>query len=120
MIRPYTAVPESGELLIVEQTREYELVMVLSPEATEEEINSTVERVSGIVTTSKGSLGSHEIWGLRKLAYPVNNHREGNYVLTRFSLDPEAVQEFGRTLNASEEIIRFLVTKVEPQASPES
>ncbi len=98
--------------MVAQRTRDYEIVMVLSPEATEEEMGSTVERVHGVITDSGGSVGDHETWGLKKLAYPVRKFLEGNYVLTRFALGPQELRELSRVLNASEDILRFLVTKV--------
>ena len=98
--------------MVAQQTRDYELVMVLSPEATEEEIGSTVERVDGLITEGGGSVGDHETWGLKRLAFPVRKFQEGNYVLTRFALGPPELMELSRVLNASDDILRFLVTKV--------
>ena len=91
--------------------RDYELVMVLNPEATEEELSATVERVDGLIANGGGSVGEHETWGLRRLAFQVMRQREGNYVLTRFTSEPGAVGELNRSLKASEDVIRFLVTK---------
>jgi small subunit ribosomal protein S6 len=98
--------------LIAERIREYEVVMILSPEATEEEIAAAIERVDGLITGGGGTVGEHNNWGLKRLAFPVQNFREGNYVLVKFSMDSSAVTELNRNLKASEDIIRFLVTKV--------
>ncbi len=95
------------------QSREYELVMVLSAEATEDEISATVEWVDGLIASSDGSVGDHEMWGLRRLAFPVQRQREGNYVLTRFGSDPSTIAKLNRSLKAADDILRFLVTKVE-------
>ena len=97
--------------MVAQKTRDYELVMILSPEATEEEVSATVERVDGLIVNGGGTVAEHKNWGLRQLAYPVKNFHEGNYILTRFDLGADAVLEFNRTLTASEDIIRFLVTK---------
>jgi small subunit ribosomal protein S6 len=85
--------------------------MVLSPEATEEEVASTVERVDGMIAAGGGSVSEHDNWGVRRLAYPIRNFAEGNYVLTRFAVNAGAVIEISRTLKASEDILRYLVTK---------
>jgi small subunit ribosomal protein S6 len=98
--------------LIAERIREYEVVMILSSEATEEEIAAAIERVDGLITGGGGTLGEHNNWGLKRLAYPVQKFREGNYILVKFSMDSSAVTELNRSLKASEDIIRFLVTKV--------
>ena len=97
--------------MIAERIREYEVVMILSPEATEEEITATIERVDGLITGGGGTVGEHNNWGLKRLAFPVQKFREGNYILVKFLMDSSAVTEFNRSLKASEEIIRFLVTK---------
>ena len=106
--------------MIAEKAREYELVMILSPEATEDEVKSLVERINGLVTSNQGSVETNDVWGVRRLAYPIETHRAGNYILTRFSSGPDALKEINRGLNASEDIIRFLVTRMETQASPEN
>ena len=97
--------------MVAERIREYELVMVLSPEATEEEVSATVETVHGLISGEGGTVGEHEIWGLRRLAFPVMKFREGNYVLTHFESSPAAIDELKRNLKASQDIIRFLVTR---------
>ena len=106
--------------MVAQQSRDYELVMILSPEATEEEISATVERVDGMITSNEGSIEDHEIWGLRRLAFPVEKQREGNYVLTRFGTDPSAVAELNRSLKTADDIMRFLVTKVESRPAVRS
>ena len=99
--------------MVAQQTRDYELVMILSPEATEEEISASVERSDGLIAAGAGTVAEHQVWGLRRLAFPVKKLQEGNYVLTRFALDPSAVSELNRSLKASEDILRFLVTKAD-------
>jgi len=98
--------------LVAQRTRDYEIVMVLSPEATEEEISEVVERVGDLIGGGGGSLTEHNVWGLRPLAYPIKNFQEGNYVLAKFSVDADSISELNRTLQASEDIVRFLITKV--------
>jgi small subunit ribosomal protein S6 len=89
------------------------MVMILSPEATQDEVAATVERVDGLISGGGGAVMDHEMWGLKRLAYEINDFNEGNYVLTRFSLDANGVSELNRALNASEDIVRFLVTRQE-------
>ncbi len=95
--------------LTTQRLRDYELVMVLSPEVGDEEVTAAVERVTGFVTEHGGSVVDEENWGLRRLAYPIRNFQEGNYLLTRFTLDSQDVKELDRTLTASEEGLRHLV-----------
>ena len=95
-----------------ERSRDYELVMILSPEANEEELTATVERVSNFITEHGGTAEEPDNWGLRRLAYPVEEFMEGNYVLTRFSLEASNVSELDRSLTSSDDVLRHLVTKV--------
>ena len=99
--------------MAVERMREYEMVMILSPEATQDELSATVERVDGLIEDGGGAVADHETWGLKRLAYEIDDFNEGNYVLTRFSLDASGVSELNRALTASEDIVRFLVTRQE-------
>jgi small subunit ribosomal protein S6 len=104
--------------LVAERTREYELVMVLSPEAAAEEVAAAVERVTGVIAETGGEVSDHEIWGLRRLAYPINRFQEGHYVLAHFSLDATHLRELERTLTASEDVLRHLITKVDKRSKP--
>ena len=95
--------------LTTQRLRDYELVMVLSPELGDEEVAATAERVTGFVTERGGSVVDQENWGLRRLAYPIRNFQEGNYILARFTLDSQDVRELDRTLTASQDLLRHLV-----------
>ena len=97
--------------MVSNQSQEYELVMILSPEANEEELTATVERVSNFITERGGTAEEPDTWGLRRLAYPIEEFMEGNYVLTRFSLEASNVVELERNLGASDDVLRHLVTK---------
>ena len=85
--------------------------MVLSPEATEEEISSTRERIDKLIKESGGEVVDHELWGLKRLAFPIMKFNEGNYVLIKFSMDSNAAPELNRNITAAQDIIRFLITK---------
>lgn len=98
--------------MVAQRMRDYELVMVLSPEAGDEEISAITDRVANFITEHSGTVTVKDNWGLRRLAYPIQRFREGNYVLNRFSVDPNSMVELGRILNASEQVLRHLITKI--------
>lgn len=100
-----------GDLLASERVREYELIVILSPESTETEAQSIAETVNGWIVGGGGTVGEHDNWGLRRLAFPINKFREGNYTLINFTLSAEAVNELENNLQASQDIMRFLVTR---------
>ena len=96
---------------MAQRTRDYELVMILSPEATEDEVASTVERVEGQITDKGGTVSEREDWGVRRLAYPIRKFAEGNYLLRRFEAESSAVGDLNQSLRASEDVLRYLVIK---------
>ena len=97
--------------MVAQRLRDYEIVFILTPEANEDEVEAAVERISAFVTDRGGSFGEHEVWGLRRLAYPINKFMEGIYVLANFSLDASDLLELERSLTTSEDVIRHLITK---------
>ncbi len=97
--------------MVVESARNYELVVVLNPETTEDEVAAAVQTVDEMIKENGGTITEHESWGLKRLAFPVRKFNEGNYLLTRFSLEPGSVAELNRNLQASEDVLRFLVMK---------
>ena len=102
--------------LTFQRIRDYEVVMVLSPEATEAEASATVDRFSTFIADQGGTISHQENWGVRRLAYPIQRFEEGNYFLARFTLGPESVIELDRTLNASQDVLRHLVMKMDKKA----
>jgi small subunit ribosomal protein S6 len=93
--------------------RIYEELFIARPDATEEEIDGFVEQLTTTVTTTGGTVDKVEKWGKRRLAYRVEKHREGSYVLMQFSAGPESVKEFERRLRVSDLIIKFLTVRID-------
>ena len=92
--------------------RDYELVFIIRPESGDEDVSATIEKVNRFITEREGTVTEVTQWGRRKLAYPIKNHWEGNYVLTQFKLEPERTGELNESLRASEEILRHLLVRV--------
>ena len=72
--------------------RQYELVYIIAPDATEQEVTDLHTQVEGIVTRLNGTLEKTEQWGRRKLAYEIGPHKDGIYVLEQFSGGPDVVR----------------------------
>jgi len=92
--------------------RDYELIVIVSPEVPEEELPSHIDKISEFITNKGGSVTEVERWGKRKLAYPINHFREGNYVLTRFKLEPGTTAELEANIRISEKILRHLLVRL--------
>jgi small subunit ribosomal protein S6 len=97
-------------------TRDYELGFILNPEVSEEQTRAILERIEQIVNTHDGQVVKVNQWGRRRLAYPIEHHRDGHYVFIDMILTPETVLELDRTLKVSEEVLRHLITKRDPKA----
>ena len=93
--------------------RDYELVLIISPEIPEEDVPSAIDKVSQFITGRGGTVADVNRWGRRKLAYPIHRHMEGNYVLTQFRLDPDQVTGLEASLGLAEEVIRHLVVRTD-------
>ena len=92
--------------------RDYELIVIVSPEVPEEELPSHIDKISEFITNKGGSVTEVERWGKRKLAYPINHFREANYVLTRCKLEPGTTAELEANLRISEKILRHLLVRL--------
>ncbi len=97
--------------------RDYELGFILNPEVSEEQTRAIVERIGQIVKNYDGQVVKVNQWGRRRLAYPIQHHRDGYYVFIDMILTPETVLELDRTLKVSEEVMRHLVKRRDPKAA---
>jgi len=94
------------------QLRDYELVLIISPEVTDKVVDTILDSVSQFIIKRDGIISDVERWGKRRLTYPIKHFVEGNYVLTRFQLKPALSQELEANLQISEEILRHLLIKL--------
>lgn len=93
--------------------RIYEELYILRPDATEEDVDGSVEMIRGIVTGSGGSIDKVDKWGVRKLAYRLKKLHEGYYVLIQFSAKPEVVKELERRLRVSDAVVKFITVRID-------
>jgi small subunit ribosomal protein S6 len=93
--------------------RTYELIYILKPEATEQEVADLQTQVEGIVQRLGGSIEKTEPWGRRKLAYEIGKHKEGFYVLHVIQGSGELMKEIDRRLKVTDGLIRHLVVRVD-------
>jgi small subunit ribosomal protein S6 len=96
-------------------SRKYELVYVVSPDATDEQVADVHTQVESIVQRMNGQLEKTDNWGRRKLAYEIGRHKEGTYVLEVINGDGELMKEIDRRLKVSDLIIRHLVVRVDEE-----
>jgi small subunit ribosomal protein S6 len=96
-------------------SRKYELVYVVSPDATDEQVTELHTQVESIVQRMNGQLEKTDNWGRRKLAYEIGRHKEGTYVLEVINGDGELMKEIDRRLKVTDLVIRHLVVRVDEE-----
>ncbi|MBE9482977.1 MAG: 30S ribosomal protein S6 [Chloroflexi bacterium] len=92
--------------------RDYELVLIISPEVVEEKFDATIDSISQFITEKGGTISDVDRWGKRRLAYPIDHFMEGSYVLAHFRLKPALSKELEANLRISEEVLRHLLVKL--------
>jgi small subunit ribosomal protein S6 len=93
--------------------RKYELVYVVSPDATDEQVNELHAQVEGIAQRMGGTIDKTENWGRRRLAYEIGRHKEGTYVLEVIDGSGELMKEIDRRFKVTDLVIRHLVVRVD-------
>ena len=90
--------------------RNYELVCIVQPDLDEPAFNALVDRVKGWVSDSGGTVAKVDLWGRRRLAFPIRKQREGQYVLLNIAIEPSASAELERNIRFQESVIRHMLT----------
>lgn len=93
--------------------RNYELAIIMDPDIAEDDVPQTMDKLNAIVSKNGGEVTETNHWGRRRLSYPIGRHAEGNYVLLRFSMEPEKAKDLEANLNLAEEYLRHLLIKLE-------
>jgi small subunit ribosomal protein S6 len=101
-------IPWEGDLQAV---RRYELMLVLRPDAPDERAAAVIDRTTRSVVASGGQIVKVAPWGRRRLAYPIERYREGSYHIVVFEAPAEAIVELERSLQITEDVLRYLVTR---------
>lgn len=92
--------------------RKYEAMYILNPTLGEEAIASTNEKIKTLIE-SVATIEKQDIWGRRRLAYEINDQKEGFYVLTNFSAEAEFPKELERVLKITDGVMRYLVIRTD-------
>lgn len=93
--------------------RRYELMLVLRPDAPDDRAQAVIDRTTRQIAASGGQIVKVAPWGRRRLAYPIDRHREGSYHIVLFEAPPETIVEVERGLLITEEVLRHLMVRVE-------
>ncbi len=88
----------------------YETLFFTEPSIENEALDALIGKVENAITKNGGQVEKIDKWGRRPLAYPVEKHTEGNYVLINFQATGEALKELERTYLINQTILRFMTT----------
>ncbi|MDY0409918.1 30S ribosomal protein S6 [Virgibacillus soli] len=95
--------------------RKYEIMYIIRPDIEEEAQTSLIERFNNVLTDNGAEIEKVNEMGKKRLAYEINNYRDGYYVVINFSADVEAVNEFDRLAKFSNDIIRHIAIREDEQ-----
>lgn len=86
-------------------------MLILRPDLEEGQTEALVERFGQLIQAQGGTVDNVEGWGKRRLAYEVNGHREGVYVVLNFKGEPAVGNELDRVLKLSDEVLRHMIIR---------
>jgi small subunit ribosomal protein S6 len=86
-------------------------MLVIRPDAPDDKVSAVIDRTTRYVVASGGQIVKVAPWGRRRLAYPIDRHRDGSYHIIVFESPAEAIAELERSLQITEEVLRYLVTR---------
>ena len=95
----------------------YETVFILTPVLSDDQMKETVEKFKKVLTDNGGNIENEENWGLRKLAYPIENKNTGFYTLIEFEGEPTIVDKLETAFRRDEKVIRFLTFRLDKYAA---
>ena len=95
--------------------RQYELVYLLPPDTTEQQVTELHQQIEAVVTRMSGQIEKMENWGRRKLAYEIGHNKEGVYILEVINGSGELMKELDRRLKVMDLVIRHLVVRVDEE-----
>jgi small subunit ribosomal protein S6 len=94
----------------------YETVFILNPVLSEEQIKEAVKKFATIITDKGGKFVNQEDWGLKKLAYPIQNKKSGFYHLFEYTVDGVAINPLEVEFRRDERVMRYLTVRLDKHA----
>ncbi len=95
--------------------REYEVTVIFQAKLDDESRSALVERVSDWLThgESEEDKPVQNVWGQRRLAYPIRKNSEGYYILFEAKLDADRLGDIERNMQYTEDILRYMIIRKE-------
>lgn len=95
--------------------REYEVTIIIQPELEEQPRTELLERVNSWLVPGEAEAEEMTVdhWGMRNLAYPIQNHNRGYYIYYEVSIDPSRISEIERNMQYNENLLRYMFVRKE-------
>ena len=105
------------KLSIEKPIRKYEGIIIVHPDATEEQQKALFKANQEIIKKFRGAVNHLDTWGKRRLANPIDKIRMGAYFHTTFETDADCIAELERTMRINENVLRFFHTRIDDRIS---
>lgn len=96
--------------------KNYESVVIINATLDDEQINSIVKTIQSLITDNGGEINEVDVWGRKRLAYPIEKAKSGFYVVYRFTSNPEFISKLERMYRLDENVIRFITIALDKHA----
>ena len=95
--------------------RNYEIMFIVNPNTTDEELDKINTQIEGVITSGGGQITKLEKMGKRRLAYEIERNREGSYVLFVISANGAIVKECGRRLRVAAAVLKYITVRTDDE-----
>lgn len=93
--------------------RDYEAMLLTRPQLDEEATQALVDRFKTLITENAGEVTEIDKWGKRRLAYEVQDQREGVYTLIKFKGEARTAHELERVLRITDDVMKYLIVRTD-------
>lgn len=100
--------------------KKYETIFILDPDLEEDQAQSAIEKIRGIIAQFKGEILKDEDWGKRKLAYEIRKKPRGHYRLIEFTATPPLLNELERNFRVMDSVLKFQTIRLDERKSTPS
>jgi small subunit ribosomal protein S6 len=90
--------------------KSYDLVYIIRPDLEADALKAVTDRMTQRISDQGGTIEAVDVWGKKRMVYTVGKFREGHFVHTRFTIDPQKLEEIRRAAALSEDVLRATIT----------
>ncbi len=96
---------------------QYETVFILTPVLSDEQMKEAVAKFKTLLTDGGAEIVNEELWGMKKLAYPIEKKSTGFYALMQFNADPQLIKKLEVNYRRDERVLRYITVKLDKHAA---